>query len=52
MTKAEKIKNLWKEWMLALAAVAALTMVCNLIGYGGNLAESIPGMVILCFISL
>lgn len=38
--------------MLALAAVAALTMVCNLIGYGGNLAESIPGMVILCFISL
>lgn len=38
--------------MLALAAVEALTMVCNLIGYGGNLAESIPGMVILCFISL
>ena len=41
MTKAEKIKNLWKEWMLALAAVEALTMVCNLIGYGGNLAEPI-----------
>ena len=48
----ERLKNLWGEWLIALAATVVLTMVCNIVGYGGNFVESIPGMLILCVISL
>lgn len=51
MEKIEKIKNLCKEWFITLFVIVFMTMVCNIIGYGGNLIESIPGILILCIIS-
>ncbi len=50
--KLIKLKNLWEEWAIALGATVFLTMACNMAGYGGKFLESIPGMVILCIISL
>ena len=51
MEKIERIKNRSKEWIVTLLVVVFMTMVCNIIGYGGNLIESIPGILILCTIS-
>lgn len=50
----EKLANLKKlavEWTEAMLVVVLLTAVCNVIGYGGNMIESIPGILILCVIS-
>lgn len=39
------------EWGISLLATAFLAMGCNIIGYGGQFLEAIPGMLILCIIS-
>ena len=51
MKQKESFKTLCEEWGIALLAVVFLTMVCNIVGYGGRFLESIPGMLILCLIS-
>lgn len=43
--------SLCAEWGISLAAVVFLTMICSMVGYGGHILESIPGMLILCVIS-
>ncbi len=52
MNKIKHLKRLCADWGIALAAVVFFTMVCNIAGYGGTLLESLPGMAILCLISL
>lgn len=51
MEKIERIKKLSKEWSVTLLVVVFVTMVCNIVGYKGELVESIPGILILCAIS-
>lgn len=51
MKRMENFGTLCGEWGTALLAVVFLTMVCNIVGYGGHFLESIPGMLILCLIS-
>lgn len=51
MEKIKNLKKLFIEWSTALVVVVFMTLVCNIIGYGGNLIESIPGILILCTIS-
>lgn len=51
MNKRESFGALCAEWGIALTAMVFLTMICNIVGYGGHFLESIPGMVILCVIS-
>ena len=36
-------KGLFTEWGIGLAAVAALTFICNIIGYSGGFLEAVPG---------
>lgn len=45
-------KGLFTEWGIGLAAVAALTFICNIIGYSGGFLEAVPGLLILCVISV
>lgn len=51
MEKIKNLKNLCIEWTIALIFIMFITMVCNVVGYGGNITESIPGMLILFLIS-
>lgn len=51
MNRKESFGNLCVEWGISLTVMVFLTMVCNIVGYGGHLLESIPGMLILCVIS-
>lgn len=51
MEKIKNLKHLCIEWGTALIVVVFLTMVCNVIGYGGDFIESVPGILILCAIS-
>ncbi len=51
MEKMKNIKTLCIDWGSAMLVVVFLTMVCNIVGYGGDLIESIPGILILCVIS-
>ena len=52
MTKKESFGTLCADWGCSLLATVFLAMVCNMVGYGGRFLEAIPGMVILCTISL
>ncbi len=52
MTKKVQFKTLCTEWGISLLATVCLAMACNMIGYGGRFLESIPGMAILCIISV
>ena len=40
------------DWVMTFIIVAILSVACNMVGYGGMLLESIPGMLILAAISL
>lgn len=51
MEQKENFGALCVDWVIALMVMVFLTMVCNIVGYGGHLLESIPGMLILCMIS-
>lgn len=40
------------DWVMTFTIVAVLSIACNMVGYGGRLLESIPGMAIFALISL
>lgn len=40
------------EWLLVLLITGFIILIGNFIGYGGNIIESIPGMIILVVISV
>ena len=40
------------DWVMTFIIVAILSVACNMVGYGGMLLESIPGMLIFAAISL
>lgn len=51
MEEKQSYLELCKEWTVSLFAMMVVTMICNIVGYGGHLIESIPGMLILFVIS-
>ena len=40
------------DWCMTFVIVAILSVACNVVGYGGVLLESLPGMLIFAAISL
>lgn len=40
------------DWVMSFVVVAILGIICNIVGYEGNLVESIPGLLIFACISL
>ncbi len=40
------------DWIMTFVIVAILSVACNIVGYGGQLLESLPGMAIFAVISL
>ncbi len=39
------------DWLICLAIFGCITLVCNSVGYGAPIIESIPGMIILLVIT-